>query len=90
MLKLVYFQDSISFQSLYCLNERSPRSMIGMSGLMIEDQVAPKRCGHTPGKEVVDREEAYRRIRAAVDARREYGLDIVILARTDARLISLG
>jgi len=61
----------------------------GMSGIMIEDQVAPKRCGHTPGREVVNREEAYRRFQAAVDARREFGLDIVILARTDARVISL-
>lgn len=57
----------------------------GMSGIMIEDQVMPKRCGHTKGKEVVDREEAYRRIRAAVEARDELGEDIVILARTDAR-----
>ena len=51
---------------------------------MIEDQLAPKRCGHTKGKVIVEREEAYRRIRAAVDARNE-GKDIVILARTDAR-----
>jgi 2-methylisocitrate lyase-like PEP mutase family enzyme len=57
----------------------------GMSGIMIEDQVMPKRCGHTKGKEVVDREEAYRRIRSAVEAREEMGEDIVILARTDAR-----
>jgi 2-methylisocitrate lyase-like PEP mutase family enzyme len=51
---------------------------------MIEDQVAPKRCGHTKGKSVVSREEALSRVRAAVDARNE-GQDIVILARTDAR-----
>lgn len=48
----------------------------------------PKRCGHTQGKDVVDRTEAERRIRAAVDARqelvREEGLDIVLVARTDA------
>ena len=56
----------------------------GCAAVMIEDQLAPKRCGHTPGKEVVDREEAFDRIRAAVDAR-EQGRDIVILARTDAR-----
>lgn len=56
----------------------------GCAAVMIEDQRAPKRCGHTPGKEVVDREEAFDRIRAAVDAR-EQGRDIVILARTDAR-----
>jgi len=60
----------------------------GCASIMIEDQLAPKRCGHTPGKAVVEREEAFDRIRAAVDARtvlREEGLDILILARTDAR-----
>jgi 2-methylisocitrate lyase-like PEP mutase family enzyme len=56
----------------------------GFAGVMIEDQLAPKRCGHTEGKEVVERDEALRRIRAAVDARDE-GADIVIVARTDAR-----
>jgi 2-methylisocitrate lyase-like PEP mutase family enzyme len=56
----------------------------GFAGIMIEDQVAPKRCGHTQGKEVVDRAEAYGRIRAAVEARAG-GADIVIMARTDAR-----
>ena len=56
----------------------------GFAAVMIEDQVAPKRCGHTAGKAVVDREEALDRIRAAVDARNE-GHDILILARTDAR-----
>ena len=55
----------------------------GAAAVMIEDQVAPKRCGHTPGKAVVAREEAFDRIRAAVDARAED--DILILARTDAR-----
>lgn len=57
----------------------------GMAGIMIEDQVSPKRCGHTKGKEVVSREDAFNRIRAAVDARREGNFDIVIMARTDAR-----
>jgi 2-methylisocitrate lyase-like PEP mutase family enzyme len=56
----------------------------GFAAVMIEDQVAPKRCGHTRGKQVVEREEARQRIRAAVDAREE-GADILILARTDAR-----
>lgn len=56
----------------------------GFASVMIEDQVAPKRCGHTRGKEVVGRGEAMRRIRAAVDAREE-GADILVLARTDAR-----
>lgn len=60
----------------------------GCAAVMIEDQLAPKRCGHTPGKTVVSREEAFDRIRAAVDTSaslREEGLDILILARTDAR-----
>ncbi len=56
----------------------------GAAAVMIEDQVAPKRCGHTKGKLVVDRAEAVDRIRAAADARAE-GDDILILARTDAR-----
>jgi len=56
----------------------------GFAGAMIEDQLAPKRCGHTRGKEVVDRETSYQRIRAAVDVR-EAGEDILIMARTDAR-----
>ncbi|MTI15815.1 isocitrate lyase/PEP mutase family protein [Rhodobacteraceae bacterium RKSG542] len=55
----------------------------GVACIMIEDQVAPKRCGHTKGKAVVDRAEAFMRIKAAVDARSE-GQDILILARTDA------
>ncbi|WP_029058573.1 isocitrate lyase/PEP mutase family protein [Stappia stellulata] len=56
----------------------------GFAAVMIEDQLAPKRCGHTKGKLVVSREEAVDRIKAAVDAREE-GSDILILARTDAR-----
>ena len=55
----------------------------GCAGVMIEDQVAPKRCGHTQGKAVVEREEAFDRIRAAVEAKSS--ADIVIKARTDAR-----
>ena len=56
----------------------------GFACAMIEDQVAPKRCGHTRGKQVVGRGEALARIRAAVDARAE-GRDILVMARTDAR-----
>ena len=55
----------------------------GAACIMIEDQVAPKRCGHFDGKEVISREEARMKIRAAVEAGRES--DILILARTDAR-----
>jgi 2-methylisocitrate lyase-like PEP mutase family enzyme len=60
----------------------------GFACIMLEDQVAPKRCGHTEGKSVVGRDEALTRIRAAVDARDE-GADILIMARTDARVDSL-
>lgn len=56
----------------------------GFACAMIEDQRAPKRCGHTRGKEVVERGEALARVRAAVDARDE-GADILVMARTDAR-----
>jgi 2-methylisocitrate lyase-like PEP mutase family enzyme len=55
----------------------------GCAGILIEDQLAPKRCGHTPGKDVVGRDEAFDRIRAANDMRNE-GYDILIMARTDA------
>lgn len=62
----------------------------GAACIMIEDQVSPKRCGHTKGKLVVDRAEALDRIKAAVHARAQVkagGGDIMILARTDARAI---
>ena len=55
----------------------------GFACVMIEDQVAPKRCGHTRGKRTVDRDEAFARVQAAVDAR-EAGTEILIMARTDA------
>lgn len=55
----------------------------GVSGVHLEDQVNPKRCGHLDGKEVVDEQTAVNRIRAAVQARRDP--DFVIMARTDIR-----
>ena len=58
----------------------------GVSGLHIEDQVNPKRCGHLDGKAVVDTDTAVKRIRAAVSARRDENL--VIIARTDIRAVS--
>ncbi len=57
----------------------------GVAGLHIEDQVNPKRCGHLDGKAVVDAATATKRIRAAVDARRDPNL--LIMARTDIRAI---
>lgn len=59
----------------------------GAAAIMIEDQVSPKRCGHTKGKQVVSKAEARMRIRAAIDAAHEGGNDILILARTDARAV---
>jgi 2-methylisocitrate lyase-like PEP mutase family enzyme len=56
----------------------------GFACAMIEDQESPKRCGHTRGKQVVSRQDALTRIKAAVDER-ESGSDILIMARTDAR-----
>ncbi|KAJ4723178.1 Isocitrate lyase [Melia azedarach] len=57
----------------------------GFAGILLEDQVSPKACGHTRGRKVVSREEAVMRIKAAIDARNESGSDIVIVARTDSR-----
>ncbi|KAK9932658.1 hypothetical protein M0R45_019883 [Rubus argutus] len=57
----------------------------GFAGILLEDQVSPKACGHTQGRKVVSREEAVMRIKAAVDARKESGSDIVIVARSDSR-----
>ena len=59
----------------------------GLASVMIEDQIAPKRCGHTKGKLVVERQEAIDRVRAAVHARDELDGDMLILARTDARAV---
>jgi len=56
----------------------------GAACVMIEDQVSPKKCGHTRGKQVISREEARMKIRAAVDARAD---DILVMARTDARAV---
>ncbi|MDO8957326.1 MAG: isocitrate lyase/phosphoenolpyruvate mutase family protein [Deltaproteobacteria bacterium] len=57
----------------------------GVAGLHIEDQVAPKRCGHFSGKEVISREEMIGKIKAALDSRRDQNL--VVIARTDARAV---
>jgi 2-methylisocitrate lyase-like PEP mutase family enzyme len=57
----------------------------GAAAVMIEDQVSPKKCGHTRGKQVISRDEARMKIRAAVDAKRN--VDVLILARTDARAV---
>ena len=55
----------------------------GLAGLHLEDQVNPKRCGHLDGKAVVDENTALKRIRAAMQARRDP--NFLIMARTDIR-----
>ncbi len=57
----------------------------GAAAVMIEDQVSPKKCGHTRGKQVISREEARMKIRAAADVKADAG--ILIMARTDARAV---
>jgi 2-methylisocitrate lyase-like PEP mutase family enzyme len=57
----------------------------GAAGLHLEDQVAPKRCGHVAGREVIGREEAAAKIRAAHATRLALDPDFVLVARTDAR-----
>ena len=54
----------------------------GAAAVHIEDQVAQKRCGHRPNKEIVSQQEMVDRIKAAVDARRDD--DFFIMARTDS------
>ncbi|MDQ7954306.1 MAG: isocitrate lyase/PEP mutase family protein [Pseudomonadota bacterium] len=54
----------------------------GADCIQLEDQVAPKRCGHFSGKDVIPTDEAVSKIKAAVDARQDP--DLLILARTDA------
>lgn len=54
----------------------------GADCIQLEDQVAPKRCGHFDGKQVISTEEAVSKIKAAVDARNDPNL--LVMARTDA------
>ena len=58
---------------------------MGASAIFIEDQRAPKRCGHMAGKSVIETEAMARKLRAAVAARRS--TDLFIIARTDARAV---
>ena len=57
----------------------------GVAGFHVEDQIAPKKCGHYEGKEVISRAEMVGKIKAAVDTRRDP--DMVIIARSDARAV---
>jgi len=59
--------------------------MRGVAAIQIEDQIAPKRCGHLDGKEIVSLEEFVAKIAAAAAARRDP--DTVLIVRTDARAV---
>jgi 2,3-dimethylmalate lyase len=56
---------------------------IGVSGIFLEDQVWPKRCGHMVGKEVINSQEYVQKLKAAIDAKKKDS-DFIIVARTDA------
>jgi 2-methylisocitrate lyase-like PEP mutase family enzyme len=57
----------------------------GAAGILLEDQVTPKRCGHFQGKQVIPTADMVLKLRAALDARHDP--DFVIVARTDVRAI---
>ncbi|MEM3675869.1 MAG: methylisocitrate lyase [Thermoplasmataceae archaeon] len=57
----------------------------GAAAIHIEDQVLPKKCGHLNGKHIVEMDDMVKKIRAAVDARKDP--DFIIIARTDARAV---
>ncbi|MFC4451020.1 isocitrate lyase/PEP mutase family protein [Halorussus aquaticus] len=57
----------------------------GVAAIHIEDQTVPKRCGHTEGRQVIPRDEAVGKIRAAADVRDDRDSDLVLIARSDAR-----
>lgn len=65
-----------------CVREYEAR---GVAAIHLEDQVMPKRCGHTDGKELVSRQEFIAKIRAAAAARQNP--DFMLIARTDARAV---
>lgn len=58
----------------------------GASGILLEDQVSPKRCGHFEDKQIIDAEEFMLKLKAAMKARSDP--DFVIIARTDARAVT--
>lgn len=62
----------------------------GVGGLFMEDQVAPKRCGHVSGKQIIPLEEAVGKYRAAAKVRDEMDPDVVLVARCDARGVAGG
>ncbi|RVW67493.1 hypothetical protein CK203_063043 [Vitis vinifera] len=91
LLRTTEFQRSSlrNVEQMPCLgsNSRGNCFKVGLlkQFLFTSHLVSPKACGHTRGRKVVSREEAVMRIKAAIDARKETGSDIVIVARTDSR-----
>ncbi len=61
----------------------SELEMAGVSGIFLEDQKWPKRCGHMKGKDVIPRDEYVEKLSSALDARSSK--DFIIVSRTDAR-----
>ena len=57
----------------------------GIAGCHLEDQVNPKRCGHLDGKQLIDKGEMAKKIKAAVDSRNDN--NFLVIARTDARAV---
>src|SRR5207302_321302 len=57
----------------------------GAAGILLEDQVTPKRCGHFAGKQLIRADDMVLKLRAALDTRRDP--DFVLVARTDARAV---
>ncbi len=74
------FGNAINVSRTVRLLERS-----GASGIQLEDQVSPKKCGHFTGKQVIPLPEMIQKLKAATDARRDP--DLQIIARTDARAV---
>lgn len=72
------FGESLNVMRTVIEMERS-----GLAGIHLEDQVSPKRCGHLDGKAVIPSEDMARKIRAAVDSKKDPSF--IICARTDAR-----
>ncbi len=58
----------------------------GAAAILLEDQVAPKKCGHMAGKQVIPAKEHVQKIKAALDTRKNS--DLIIIARTDARSVN--
>ena len=72
------YGNALSVNKLVCELES-----VGASGIFLEDQKWPKRCGHMKGKEVIPKDEYAEKLQAALDARTNK--DFIIVARTDAR-----